>query len=410
MKLIANNDCAGTNRFISHLVVDDNKTACGKSLSTLKGGWRWLGDPEAKNPSCKKCLRHLYPRKRSDSSNHKRIVYENDQLVDPDKAKIFHDWFRGKYVTWRAGKIGHAGSMSAFAEYLGIPRPAVASWLEDSRVPRDFENMLILSLKLGTDVLDVLGLAVPSKKVFTQYPGIPGDLIRLLNDMLEKIDALNIGDVEAPSLIDKENVLSIFSDALASYRSSNPVMNPLSEVNNFHGWIKKQYVEWKYLDPTRNKWVGDFVKILGVSRQTVQYMLCDPDYGPLKPGTVDRLVSLFGDEILSIPGAVPPGYSADRLSKDVGDEIPTNAYSVMLVDPLVEDTESLAYTFSYPYDDISDLFCRCDGLGAFVPGENHPWINILNESGHVLKCVELSPASVPALKMMLGKTARPVAV
>lgn len=73
----------------------------------------------------------------------------------------FSEWISKEYVEWRGNAIGHEGSVSAFAKWVGVPQSIMSYWLSGQKVPTSAKAINALVTRFGGEVYDVLDITPP---------------------------------------------------------------------------------------------------------------------------------------------------------------------------------------------------------------------------------------------------------
>lgn len=76
----------------------------------------------------------------------------------------FRQFLENKYLDWQK-ETGGRKTVQEFANFLGVHQSTVSTWWNGDRLPQG-ENIVKLSLKLGLEVYDVLGLERPDADLY----------------------------------------------------------------------------------------------------------------------------------------------------------------------------------------------------------------------------------------------------
>ena len=102
--------------------------------------------------------------------------------IDPMEFRI---WLTEKYIEWRGDKIGHSGSVTAFAEHVGASQPQMSAWMNGDYAPAK-ANLDKLADKLGYEVYDILDIPQDERSVRS-------DIRRIIHQVpLEHLDDLKM--------------------------------------------------------------------------------------------------------------------------------------------------------------------------------------------------------------------------
>lgn len=136
-----------------------------------------------------------------------------DQIIQKDlPAKLvnFNTWIMDKYHKWAADKIGNEGSITAYADYLGIKYEVVRSWLkENGKTARDYRHVDALAKKYGVNVYHILGLTPPPPSIDMLPPVPKKQLLEALKEIEKQIGLRNL-DVDSQEAL--ELSAEIFSE------------------------------------------------------------------------------------------------------------------------------------------------------------------------------------------------------
>jgi len=88
----------------------------------------------------------------------------------------FSEWITNKFIEWRGNRIGRGSSVADFAAEFGANQPALSRWMHPgSKPPRSAKYISALYDRYGNEVLEVLGIDLPST-VDTPYDQLPPSL------------------------------------------------------------------------------------------------------------------------------------------------------------------------------------------------------------------------------------------
>ena len=100
----------------------------------------------------------------------------------------FKEWLNRKFLEWEKDQ-GRRMSYSAFSRYLGMKQTTFSQWINGNVVP-GLENANIIAEKLGNEVYEVLGYAVPGDP--DPWEGFPPTVRSALESARDKIIDLGV--------------------------------------------------------------------------------------------------------------------------------------------------------------------------------------------------------------------------
>ena len=94
----------------------------------------------------------------------------------------FNTWISRKYVEWRGDKIGRAGTISAFAEWVGVSQPVMSYWMSGDKTPDTAKTINALVSRYGGEAYDILDL-VPPSEIATEDQQALNEIAAILRDV-----------------------------------------------------------------------------------------------------------------------------------------------------------------------------------------------------------------------------------
>ncbi|NSW52171.1 MAG: hypothetical protein HPY85_06680 [Anaerolineae bacterium] len=145
---------------------------------------------------------------------------QGSELVD------FNTWIIDKYREWVGNKVGNEGSLTAYAEYLGINYEVVRSWVSKTgKTARDYRHVDALAKVYGINVYHILGIDPPDPSLNSLPPQSRQRFLAAMTEIEKQIGLRNLS-LDSPEALElSERIFAehgiIVTDAKRSSSSGN---------------------------------------------------------------------------------------------------------------------------------------------------------------------------------------------
>jgi hypothetical protein len=100
----------------------------------------------------------------------------------------FSDWITKKYIDWRGERVGSESTVTAFADFLGVPQPSMSSWMKKGgKTPKSAKYITLLAVKYP-EIYDVLGIEPPETQ--EELEGLPPAFRRRIRSATAEVNRL----------------------------------------------------------------------------------------------------------------------------------------------------------------------------------------------------------------------------
>lgn len=89
----------------------------------------------------------------------------DNQTEEAARLESWRQFTNKKFLEWQ-NQMGARKTITAFANYIGIPQPTVSLWLNGSRLPKSNEEIEKISSIWGLDVYDALQVERPDEYLY----------------------------------------------------------------------------------------------------------------------------------------------------------------------------------------------------------------------------------------------------
>jgi hypothetical protein len=105
-----------------------------------------------------------------------------------NKVMNFSDWITNKYIKWRGNRVGSESTVTAFADYIGVPQQVISGWMKKGgKTPKSSKYITLLAAKYP-EIYEILG--IPSPETQEELEGLPPSFRRRIRSATAEVNRL----------------------------------------------------------------------------------------------------------------------------------------------------------------------------------------------------------------------------